>query len=381
MCGLVGAAGNLEFKDEALIKRLLVFDYFRGPDSTGFAAIRKSGEAKIAKLASHPLNLFDTKRFDTALSAYSSLAFIGHNRFATKGKVNDINAHPYVYDHIVGAHNGTLEKKSWEALNKMLGEDTDVDSKAIIACIAKFGIEETVAKMEGAWALVWVDTEKKTLNFLRNNERTLWFSLTEKFNKIFWASEYKMMDLAIHSGAEKDMQKLYKTDTKACFFPFVEDWLYTVPLENLEKGYEDKPDFKIKKLKGKGGTYTGVPFTKASTTGGGGDHKTNHGKTPPKSTTTSLIFSSKKDKKASAPLHIELAGSPSNPFGDARFVDDVDFQTLGINGCGWCRDTIDFSAPGITLYTERDIAICPSCGTNHEKQSKLYVKSLSLKQD
>lgn len=379
MCGHVGIAGNLEYKDEALIKRLLVFDYFRGPDSTGFAALKKSGEAKIAKIASHPLNLFDLKRFNDALSAFSSLAFIGHNRFATKGKVNDTNAHPYVYDHIVGAHNGTLEKKSWEALNKMLGEDTDVDSKAIIACIAKFGIEETVSKLEGAWALVWLDTEKKTLNFLRNDERSLWYSMTEKFDKIFWSSEYKMMDLAIHSGTEKDMQKLHRTEQKACFFPFVEDWLYTIPLTDLEKGYSKKPDFKVKKLKGKGGTYTGVPFTGATTTmGGGGDPKRTGG--TKNSTTTSLIFS-EKNKKNSAPLHIELAGSPSNPFGDARFVDDVDFQTLGINGCGWCRDAIDFSVPGITLYTERDLVICPSCGSNHEKQSKIYVKSLALNQN
>src|SRR3546814_15939897 len=43
MCGHVGIAGKMELKDEALMRRLLVFDYFRGPDSTGFAALRKDG--------------------------------------------------------------------------------------------------------------------------------------------------------------------------------------------------------------------------------------------------------------------------------------------------------------------------------------------------
>src|SRR3546814_8848521 len=79
-------------------------------------------------------------RFSEANNVYQSLAFVGHNRFATKGKVNDLNAHPFHYGNIVGAHNGTLEKSSWDALDKKLGEDTDVDSQAIITSIATFGI-------------------------------------------------------------------------------------------------------------------------------------------------------------------------------------------------------------------------------------------------
>src|SRR3546814_3133548 len=112
-------------------------------------------------------------RFSEANNVYQSLAFVGHNRFATKGKVNDLNAHPFHYGNIVGAHNGTLEKSSWDALDKKLGEDTDVDSQAIIKSIATFGIEETVPLLQGAWALVWFDMEAQTLNFLRKDERPL----------------------------------------------------------------------------------------------------------------------------------------------------------------------------------------------------------------
>ena len=41
MCGLVGVAGDLEYKTESLF-RLLVFDYFRGTDSTGAAWLRRT---------------------------------------------------------------------------------------------------------------------------------------------------------------------------------------------------------------------------------------------------------------------------------------------------------------------------------------------------
>jgi glucosamine 6-phosphate synthetase-like amidotransferase/phosphosugar isomerase protein len=119
MCGLVGIAGKLTVKDEATMKRLFLLDFFRGPDSTGLAAVRGDGNIHVSKLASHPIDLFDSARFKTALSGYNSKIFLGHNRYATKGKVNANNAHPYHYGDIVGAHNGTLSISSWRALEKL----------------------------------------------------------------------------------------------------------------------------------------------------------------------------------------------------------------------------------------------------------------------
>jgi glucosamine 6-phosphate synthetase-like amidotransferase/phosphosugar isomerase protein len=142
MCGIVGLAGDLFHQDETTIKRLIHLDYLRGQDSTGFAAIRNSGEAVIAKIASHPYNLFDTKRFQQALQYGCSKVFLGHNRAATKGAVNEMNAHPFQVGHITGVHNGTLEAKDFTMLEEMLGEKFNVDSEALFAAIAKFGVEK-----------------------------------------------------------------------------------------------------------------------------------------------------------------------------------------------------------------------------------------------
>src|SRR4051812_28283409 len=98
MCGLVGIAGQMTAKDDAIIKRLLMYDYFRGPDSTGLAAIRGNGDVYLAKLASDPVTLFDTGKFKAAISSISRV-YMGHNRSATRGAVNNYNAHPIEYDH------------------------------------------------------------------------------------------------------------------------------------------------------------------------------------------------------------------------------------------------------------------------------------------
>src|SRR3546814_2767352 len=51
---------------------------------------------------------------------------------------------------------------------------------------------------------------------------------------------------------------------------------------------------------------------------------------------------------------VEVVGSPKYPFGENDYTKDVDFQTLAVNGCSWCRETIDFEQPGITLYTRSE---------------------------
>src|SRR3546814_16748285 len=71
---------------------------------------------------------------------------------------------------------------------------------------------------------------------------------------------------------------------------------------------------------------------------------------------------------------VEVVGSPKYPFGENDYTKDVDFQTLAVNGCSWCRETIDFEQPGITLSPERDIVLCPSCGPNNSSDARSVGK-------
>ena len=189
MCGLTGVAGKIGKREEDIFRDLLVVDALRGTDSTGIAAINAQFDVKIAKQVGNPYELFDTKSYDKALKGLNRV-LIGHNRYSTMGVSNRANAHPFQFDHITGAHNGTLKNK-WELLD---GKDFDVDSQALYNHIAKEGIRRAITKADGAWALTWWDANEKTLNFLRNQERPLWMLRSNDGKTLFWASELWMME-------------------------------------------------------------------------------------------------------------------------------------------------------------------------------------------
>lgn len=189
MCGLTGVAGKIGKKEEDIFRDLLVVDALRGTDSTGIAVVSSQFDVKIAKQVGNPYELFDTKSYDRALMGLNRV-LIGHNRWSTVGVSNRANAHPFQYDHITGAHNGTLKNKG-TLLN---GNDFAVDSQALYNHIAKEGLKSAITKADGAWALTWWDANEKTINFLRNQERPLWMVRSDDGKTLFWASELWMLE-------------------------------------------------------------------------------------------------------------------------------------------------------------------------------------------
>ena len=191
MCGIVGIAGNLSVAAEKAFRDMLVFDSVRGEDSTGAAIIHNSGDIDIVKEVGDPFCLISSSRFTKALRAPSH-CIIGHNRYATTGKVNRANAHPFEAGDLIGAHNGTLKNKY--SIPGHVAYDTD--SEALYNFIDDVGVEDAMIKVEGAWALSWYNKEDKSINFLRNAERPLYVGVSEDNKLIMWASEAWMMTVA-----------------------------------------------------------------------------------------------------------------------------------------------------------------------------------------
>lgn len=391
MCGLVGIAGKLTAKDEATMKRLLLLDYFRGPDSTGMAAIRGDGTIHLSKLASHPLDLFDSNRFKAALSGYNSKIFLGHNRYATKGKINAMNAHPYHCDHIVGAHNGTLSISSWRALEKAVGEDFEVDSQAVIAAIAKLGIAETVPLLQGAWSLTWYDQTENTLNFLRNDERPMWYAYTKDFDRIFWASEWAMIDAATKMSAAPAYE-LYHDDKMFRFWETDVDLHYKFDMDAFKDSKLDvKPTVVQRKGKEAPPASTGNydPFNRGdwsnpTTYSGGYSPPKNGTSTPnsgvPSSTTTSPSRSVLPKKKDSIDNVVNLFGTRLSPL--AGMVTEDKFAELAKYGCSWCQSDVDYHDVGVTIYERDDILLCPACSCHDRDKeaadhSRVFAKSMN----
>lgn len=191
MCGLVGVAGALGTKEERAFKTLLRLDTLRGEDSTGVAVMSNTGAVTVSKDVGNAFTFLNTKKGKSAFYGWNKV-YMGHNRYATKGAVNAENAHPFEFGDIVGAHNGTL--KSHHTF--LDGSKFKVDSQALYYHMSEEDVADTWKKLNGAAALVWIDKKTKTVNFLRNKERELYFAFSSDGKHFFWASEFWMLIVA-----------------------------------------------------------------------------------------------------------------------------------------------------------------------------------------
>lgn len=187
MCGLSGVAGAITPKERDAFNELMWGSALRGKDSTGVAAVRRhSNDVEMCKVADDVTWLFYNKNYDKVVGAGSKV-LMGHCRHATIGAKKVYNAHPFAFEHLVGAHNGTLQ---YGSKGKLSGsKDFDTDSEALFNHMNEVGPEETIPLLEGAWALTWFDKTTNDINFLRNGERPLAYAFNESRDCLFWASE------------------------------------------------------------------------------------------------------------------------------------------------------------------------------------------------
>lgn len=176
---------------------------FRGQDSTGISvAYRPEGEEK-RKLKSdvafhHKKTLesapdfFNNNESCKPLDHKNLLSIMGHTRAATLGDVVVKNAHPHWYKHIIGTHNGTIPMLNRSDEQKKLGSD----SVNLFRLIANEGLVPVLKDIgvRGAYALAYYDTSDLTLNFIRNDQRTLYYLYTKGKTTMYWASERRMLE-------------------------------------------------------------------------------------------------------------------------------------------------------------------------------------------
>ena len=194
MCGIVGII-NFEKafvtrKDSGTwLTQALIADTVRGAHSTGVFFDTDNG-IDLYKKAIPGWDFVDSSWWDKFISDIDEHEFIiGHNRYATQGKITSQNAHPFQHGPITLVHNGTLYHH--HALPG--GTNFNVDSEAVCHALGEKPAKEVLESLLGAFALVWHDARDGTINMIRNDERPLYIARETENNGLLIASEAPML--------------------------------------------------------------------------------------------------------------------------------------------------------------------------------------------
>lgn len=198
MCGLFGlAGGSLNAAEINDLWDLGMISSLRGKDSTGLMmAGYKNEKSTKVKLLYHkelgnPGQVMYKPEVWSKVVKLQPFIIAGHCRWATLGAVTYENAHPFSYKNILGMHNGTAPTFA-PAKSQ---EGTYTDSRLIFESLADKGLKDTLVKIDdGAFALVWFNSFDRTLNFIRNEKRELWF-VRNSDNVLMWASDRNFLEM------------------------------------------------------------------------------------------------------------------------------------------------------------------------------------------
>lgn len=317
---------------------MLFVDQLRGPHSTGIAVVRNYDDAILmAKAVGGVECLMETKAYDEAIKTFPKV-MIGHNRFATMGKITRNNAHPFHFENVVGAHNGSL--RNFKNLKGFF--DYPVDSQVLYNSINEDGLEHTLANIEGAYALTYWDKKTKKMNFIRNTERPLYLALTKNEKTILWASESWM----IEGIAERNNVEL------STIVGLDKDTLLTVEIPTIKNKLV--PHIRAGELKGGTALTTSVVVPFRGNGFAGSNNASNVAKTGTGAANSSTIPLTADEASAQAKETAEkVAASLQSPIGAGPMTFRAGFKGCTLDGAKFITLAIDGDPREYRLYLNK----------------------------
>src|SRR5262245_15825646 len=168
MCGIVGILGTEPVAGQ-LVDALKRLEY-RGYDSAGVATLeggvltRQRAEGKLKNLQ----NRLEREPLSGTIG-------IGHTRWATHGRPNELNAHPHATDRVAVVHNGIIEnyRELREELRaKGVRFQTETDTEAVAHLVTEEmrrgrspvgAVQATLPRLRGAFALAYLFGDEEDL--------------------------------------------------------------------------------------------------------------------------------------------------------------------------------------------------------------------------
>ena len=164
MCGIVGYTGSRN-ATEVILAGLFKLEY-RGYDSAGLAFL-DADKLNVVKVAGR-VEALQAKLMGQPHNGHTG---IGHTRWATHGKPNEVNAHPHCNGsaRIAVVHNGIIE--NYAALRQELSSAgatflSETDTEVAAALIGEYyqgdlvlAVERAIARIEGTFAFAVISPD------------------------------------------------------------------------------------------------------------------------------------------------------------------------------------------------------------------------------
>lgn len=166
MCAIIGWAGPIP---PNLLKQLYLEAAHRGQDSTGLAFRSATGQNLTIRQAVRP-QVFVGKQESYLEQAQRAVLGLGHTRRASpKMPVDNHNAHPYIWESYVFAHNGVV--RNWKTLRgqqlrhewpdnadrrRKYLDGATTDSMVLGPCIEELNFSQVV----GSMGLIWLEGDR-----------------------------------------------------------------------------------------------------------------------------------------------------------------------------------------------------------------------------
>lgn len=258
MCGIIGYIGTRE-KKQILLDGLGELEY-RGYDSAGIAVL--SRENLYSFKSAGKLKNLENKCADFTNEGFG--VAIGHTRWATHGRVSEINAHPHSTDFSAVVHNGIIEnhaeiRAELEKSGHRFLSQTDTEVIVHLfeeylkgADSAEIAFEMMVKRLCGSYAILLITKAQDNGIFYAKNGSPLIIGRKKIAESALDSALPKQETHSLKTRCESEFaDEIYFTSSSSALLGIADEVCY---LEDGEYGYMDKSNFsalpRVQKLVG-----------------------------------------------------------------------------------------------------------------------------------